>query len=75
MGAEMVVLFLSALLFFCGLVLILGAGNNRGRKAGIFMLFLGIIGTFICVMSYPRFRNYTPYSDYTNESSNYYYRR
>jgi hypothetical protein len=70
MGVEMVVIFISAILLICGLVLILTAGDLGGRKVGFLMLMIGIFGTLIAVIAYPRDRNfYVPATQYSNESS------
>jgi hypothetical protein len=76
MGVEMVIIFLSAIFFLCGLVLLMNAGDNSGRRAGFFMLIIGLVGIFISIAAYPRDQHtYNAPYDYTNESSTDYHTR
>jgi len=69
MGVEMVIIFITAVLVLCGLVLLLSAGEASGRRAGFYMLVIGVLGIFISVVSYPRDRNRVPVSEYGNEAT------
>jgi len=66
MGAEFVVIFISVILLFCGLVLVLGSGDGGGRKAGIYMLMFGLIGIFISILAYPSDKRNIPTNQYNN---------
>ena len=66
MGAEFVVIFISVILLFCGLVLLMGSGESGGRKVGVYMLMIGLIGIFISIIAYPSDKRYIPTNQYNS---------
>ena len=71
MGVVMVVIFISAVLLLCGLVLLTSGADNSSRRAGFYLLAIGLVGIFISAVSYPRDRPYVPFYEYSNDAPNY----
>ena len=59
MGAEFVVIFISIVMLVCGIVLLFSEGG--AKRVGFYLLLIGIIGIFLCVVAYPREQVYNTY--------------
>ncbi len=66
MGDVLALMFVSAVLFFCGLVLII-ISNEVWRKIGFASLIVGLILFLACLIYYPHAHD--PYDYYRNSYS------